>query len=397
MSGPRRRAPFGSHRTSGGQRWRHVRPYRRLRGLLALVALFTPIALRAHEFSITPVMLILRGDGSFTVEIGLDADALALGMPLEADSNEVMAAMRELSASGLSAAIESAREAIRRDVEITFDERRADFRVIFPHHGTPAASAGVAPTVLGALARLSGEVPSDADLVAVRLPPRYKAVSLEIASPRLVEPYSTAVQPGRSSPSFSLRHAAVHETAGSVFTSYFVLGFTHILPKGLDHILFVLGLYLLSVRWSPLLYQVSAFTIAHSVTLGLSMKGVVSLPEPLVESLIALSISWVAVENILTSELKPWRIAVVFCFGLLHGLGFAGVLGNLGMPEGRFLAALLSFNVGVEFGQLTVVGIAFGVTARFRQLRGYRRWFVIPSCALIGAVGLWWAVTRSIS
>ena len=111
----------------------------------------------------------------------------------------------------------------------------------------------------------------------------------------------------------------------------------HILPKGLDHILFVLGIFLLSPRWKTMLLQVTAFTVAHSITLGLSIYGIVSLPSRIVEPLIALSIAYVAIENLLTRELKPWRLALVFMFGLLHGLGFAGVLRELGLPREEFL------------------------------------------------------------
>ena len=127
---------------------------------------------------------------------------------------------------------------------------------------------------------------------------------------------------------------------------YLWLGYTHILPQGLDHILFVIGLFLLSPRLKTLLLQVTAFTIAHSITLGLSMYGIVSLPPRVVEPLIALSIAYVAIENLLTRELKPWRVALVFTFGLLHGLGFAGVLRELGLPRAEFLTALLTFNAG---------------------------------------------------
>ena len=143
-----------------------------------------------------------------------------------------------------------------------------------------------------------------------------------------------------------------------VVAEYLALGYTHILPKGLDHILFVLGLFLLSVRVRPILIQVTTFTIAHSITLGLTMYGIVSLSPRLVEPLIALSIAYVAVENLITSELKPWRLGLVFMFGLLHGMGFAGVLAGLGLPRADFLTALLSFNVGVEAGQLTVIAFA---------------------------------------
>ena len=107
-----------------------------------------------------------------------------------------------------------------------------------------------------------------------------------------------------------------------------------------------------------MLLQVTAFTIAHSITLGLSIYGIVSLPSRIVEPLIALSIAYVAIENLVTRELKPWRLALVFMFGLLHGLGFAGVLRELGLPRDEFLTALLTFNLGVEGGQLTVIALA---------------------------------------
>jgi hydrogenase/urease accessory protein HupE len=180
-----------------------------------------------------------------------------------------------------------------------------------------------------------------------------------------------------------------------VFLDYVALGYTHILPKGLDHILFVLGIFLLSLHWRPLLYQVTAFTVAHSITLGLSLYGFISLPSTVVEPLIALSIVYVAVENIVTPVLKPWRIYVVFCFGLLHGMGFAGVLKELGLPRAEFATALVAFNVGVELGQLSVITLAFlavGVWCRHRSW--YRMRVEIPGSAMIALVGAYWTVQR---
>ena len=124
-------------------------------------------------------------------------------------------------------------------------------------------------------------------------------------------------------------------TTFEIVRQYLQLGFVHIVPEGLDHILFVLGIFLLTTRLRPILVQVTAFTIAHSVTLGLTMYGVVALRPRIVEPLIALSVAYVAIENIVTSKLTPWRPAVVFCFGLLHGMGFAGVLGELGCRAAR--------------------------------------------------------------
>lgn len=349
----------------------------------------------AHEFTITPVTVVITGDGTFQADVGLDADALALGLPLEADSELVAQGMRDLPEQAFAGAVDKARNAVQDDLRIAFDQVGVPFEVGFPHHGTPAATEADPPTVLGTLARLTGRVPDGASELIFQAPARYKTVSLQILSPNRPDAYSVLLEPAEPSPAFRLTGGPGAVSGQGVFFAYLKLGFTHIVPKGLDHILFVLGLFLLSARWRPLLYQVTAFTVAHSVTLALSMQGILTLPGRFVETLIALSISWVAVENIATSNLKPWRVALVFCFGLLHGLGFAGVLSELGLPEGRFLTALVSFNLGVELGQVSVVALAFLVVGRFRHLSGYRRYVVIPCSAAIAAVGFWWSATRA--
>jgi hydrogenase/urease accessory protein HupE len=181
----------------------------------------------------------------------------------------------------------------------------------------------------------------------------------------------------------------------SVFTRFIVLGFEHILPKGLDHILFVLGLFLFSLQMRPLLTQVTAFTIAHTVTLALASLKIVTVPASIVEPLIALSIAWIAVENILWQRLTVWRTLIVFCFGLLHGIGFASVLSDIGLSPSRFLTGLIGFNVGVELGQLTIILAAFlGVGYWFGRKPWYRTFVVIPGSLAIAAFGLFWAYER---
>ena len=155
------------------------------------------------------------------------------------------------------------------------------------------------------------------------------------------------------------------------FFNYIPVGFDHIVPKGLDHILFVLGLFFLAARFRPLLVQVSLFTLAHTITLALAALGHTKFLDDffmasmgiefiaVVEPLIALSIVYVAVENIFTRGISPWRPFVIFFFGLLHGLGFASVLAEFGLPEATFVPALIGFNVGVELGQLFVILVMF--------------------------------------
>lgn len=175
---------------------------------------------------------------------------------------------------------------------------------------------------------------------------------------------------------------------------YLRLGFEHILPKGLDHILFVLALFLATTRLKPLLIQVSVFTLAHTITLGLAAAGWVSAPGAVVEPLIAISIAFVAIENLFARGLTPWRPFVVFGFGLFHGLGFASVLLDLGLPDDQFLTALVSFNVGVEFGQLTIVLAAWLLLHRWFNRPWYRKRVVLPASFLIAMAGCWWAVQR---
>ncbi|RUM92000.1 MAG: HupE/UreJ family protein [Thiothrix sp.] len=183
---------------------------------------------------------------------------------------------------------------------------------------------------------------------------------------------------------------------GEVFTDYLVLGFTHILPKGLDHILFIMGLFLLSTKIKPLIAQATAFTVAHTLTLGLTMQGLISLSPTIIEPLIAFSIAYVGIENILHKGLHRSRIVLVFLFGLLHGMGFASVLTDLGLPKGQFLNALLSFNLGVELGQLAILMLCFILVALpFRNKRWYRRGIVIPASVVIAIVGIYWGVERS--
>jgi hypothetical protein len=201
------------------------------------------------------------------------------------------------------------------------------------------------------------------------------------------------------SPSIAWGHAinyAMERAPDShVVWFYFKLGVRHIVPLGTDHILFVTSLCLLSTRIKTILWQATAFTVAHSVTLALSMKGIIVAPGSVVEPIIALSIIFVAVENIYLSELKPWRIAVVFLFGLIHGLGFASALNEIGLPRNKFYTSILSFNAGVEIGQIIVIICVFLlIIIPFGKKSGYRKFVVYPLSILIALVAAYWFVKR---
>ena len=186
-------------------------------------------------------------------------------------------------------------------------------------------------------------------------------------------------------------------SALSRFLEYIPIGFNHVVPDGLDHILFVFGLFLLSLKLSTLLWQITAFTMAHSVSLIAGTLGVMSVPASIVEPLIAASIVFVAVENIFFAKLNPWRTAIVFGFGLLHGLGFASVLAKFGLPEGQYIPALIGFNLGVEFGQLSIIAVAFVLLALpFGRSSYYRSWVSIPISCIIAIIGFWWVLERTV-
>ena len=183
-----------------------------------------------------------------------------------------------------------------------------------------------------------------------------------------------------------------------VFTRSVLLGVEHIVPFGLDHILFVLGIYLAASRFRDLLWQVTAFTVAHSLTLGLTMGGILIVGpfwEQFVEIGIAISIFTVAFENCLWQRPPGWsRIAIVGGFGLVHGMGFAGRLAQVKWPAGTFGLSLFGANLGIEIGQLIVILAAAALTAWWWKRTWYQSRIAVPVSLLIGLYGLFAALDR---
>jgi hypothetical protein len=353
--------------------------------LLVLLLLFTRAAI-AHEAERTKVTLTLAADGHFDLDVANDPMWLLLrletfvGGTVPANLTPEQRDARLAQLTGVFA-----------DRIVLFVDSH-EVRATTVEYQRPGGGSQEPEGTLASF-HLTGTMPRDATrlrwlygLVADKYP-------LDIRKP---DGTSTIewIDGTNWSGVIDLSRTFTRPTRIEIVRQYLWLGYTHILPKGADHILFVLGLFLLSARLKPLLLQVTAFTIAHSITLGLSMYGVVSLPSRLVEPLIALSIAYVAIENLVTRELKPWRIALVFMFGLLHGLGFAGVLRELGLPRGEFLTALLTFNAGVELGQLTIIAAAFAAVGALMNRQWYRRAIVIPASCAIAAAGLYWTITR---
>jgi hypothetical protein len=353
-----------------------------------------PATAHAHDFTFTDVRLELRGDRTWVADVGCDVDALALGVPSSADSAALAAEIEALSPAARDELVARLGSLLRRRIRVRFDGATAPFAVTLPDRGRQRPP-GRPPSALGLVARLTGRIPDGSSEVTFFASRAFPQVRLALSRPGERAGPMELVTPGAESRPLALTGPPVPPAAGDTLRRFLVLGVTHILPRGLDHVLFVAGLALLSRHLGPLLVQVTAFTLAHTLTLVLSSYGVVSLPSRLVEPLIALSIVYVGVENAVSPRLRTSRVVLVFAFGLLHGLGFAGVLSDMGLPERHRLLALLAFNLGVELGQLAVIALVGGSLALWATVGRDRQALVRPVSLAIAAVGLFWTVRRA--
>ncbi|HJW09726.1 MAG TPA: HupE/UreJ family protein [Holophagaceae bacterium] len=345
-----------------------------LRALLLLGSLALAPALSAHELGALHATVTLATDGRWRAEVVMDLEHVPPGLRPPDPATPVQ---QDAWRAGILAALRPAFDGL-------------------PVQPSSAAFAGLKDGLATQpMFRLEGAIPPGARTFSWTYAGALPEYLLTLRREGEEGSWSQWLPGGRPSQPFELGSAFVPGTWLRTAGLYLRLGFTHIVPEGLDHILFVLGLFLLSLQWRPLLAQTGAFTLAHSITLGLAMLGLVSLPPRVVEPAIALSIAFVAIENLFRPDLSRWRVALVFTFGLVHGLGFAGVLKDLGLPRGQFAPALLAFNLGVELGQLAVIAVAFLVVGSWaRRKAWYRERVAIPASCLIAGTGLFWTVQR---
>lgn len=194
------------------------------------------------------------------------------------------------------------------------------------------------------------------------------------------------------------RNPVLQLTSGASVPAYLLLGIEHLI-FGIDHVFFVLLLLFFVTGFRQLIVVITSFTVAHSITLGLSAFDLVTVSQPPVEALIALSIVLLAAEALRKTpsrlERYPWVVA--FVFGLLHGMGFAGALADIGLPQDSAIMALFLFNVGIELGQLGIVAIAFFITWLVSQTVSipWRRLAILP-VYLIGGVSTYWFIDRTL-
>ncbi|MEM7406030.1 MAG: HupE/UreJ family protein [Pseudomonadota bacterium] len=334
------------------------------------VALFycgLTMAAAAHE--VLPAIADMRQSGDVLIfDVRLNAESFLAGIDQSAVSDTDDApqaaqydAFRALQPSALEAAFQREWPRIADGIRVVVDGSRLGLALTAIRTPTSEDIERVRTSEV----QFEAALPAGASDVTVGWVSAYG--TLVVRQMDVGEPYDGYLEAGAESPPIPLaggRSASAFET----FWNYIPVGFDHIVPKGLDHILFVLGLFLLSTRIGALLWQISAFTLAHTLTLALAALGYVAVPASIVEPLIAASIVYVAVENLYATGLSRWRPVVIFGFGLLHGLGFASVLAEFGLPEGRFIPALVGFNVGVELGQIAVVAIAYAVVLKAARL-----------------------------
>ena len=377
-----------------------MRPVHLFVVFLCLVGLAGPLA--AHQLRPALATVSFEPGGTVKLRIQTNAEALLAGIdPKHRNTNDSPRAgeynrLRGLPPEAIARAFAGFAERYAEGLRLEADSGDGQWRPLeWRYRGIEVPPVGDTRLSRKSLIRYQGVLPDGAARVRWSYAADYGDSVISFTQPGQQEPLSYWLTGGEPSPEYALDRAVQPRTWTAVAADYLELGFIHILPRGLDHILFVLGLFLLSRRLKPLLWQVTAFTVAHSITLALSIYGYIDLPSTVVEPAIALSIAYVGIENILTRQLHAWRVVIVFLFGLLHGMGFAGVLTELGLPESEFVTALVSFNIGVEFGQLAVITLAWLTVHRImRDEQRYRRWVVIPGSLGIALMGLYWTVER---
>lgn len=361
--------------------------------LLSMVFVFFG-QVNAHEIQPAIVSISAEGD-QLNIEVELSLEAVLAGVDLaeiantqESENEDDYNRLRALSVAELEAYARDNWRGIQDKIYLSFNGKKSKVNL---------NAIDISPQTNVELARLSvlkmaADIPFDARTFQFGWSSELGLMVLRRTD--LENGFAGYVEPGDLSPPLEISAQDDVSNLG-MFAQFIPVGFDHIIPKGVDHILFVVGLFLFSTQLRPLLWQVSAFTLAHTITLALASLKIIEIPASIVEPLIAISIAYVAIENIFVTKISFRRPLVIFGFGLLHGLGFASVLADFGLPGAGFVAALIGFNVGVEVGQLAIIAICFfGFGLWFRNKDWYRSVIVVPVSMFIAAVGLWWAFER---
>ncbi len=374
----------------------------RTRWLACLWLLLLPGAVTADVVKPALVEISVNTDSTYTIELRASIEALLTGINAryrntrDAPNAAAYDELRVLDADALGKAFEPFKARLVEEIELSFDGKSAPLTVTRVDIPEPGYTKVPRTSVI----YLEGRVDRTVQSLSWYYPERFgdnavRVRQVDAANEKWHWSAWQWLRKDQASEPFSLTEVFTRPSMATTIRTYTVAGFEHILPKGLDHILFILGIFLLSVKLRPLLWQVTMFTVAHTITLGLTMNGIIALPDNIVEPLIALSIAYIGLENIFARSLHASRLLLVFCFGLLHGMGFASVLQDFGMPADSFLTALISFNIGVELGQLAIISLAYlALGLWFARQEWYRRIVVMTGSAAIAVIGLYWTWDR---
>jgi hydrogenase/urease accessory protein HupE len=395
-------------------------------GLLAsILALAGPAAVWAHPVPDLPVRSRFATDGS--VEIRIEVDPRAFTKDPEAVNFYQKGAIESLSPDKIRQMKETAETFVGQRLRFFFDpvgevkpklvwdfQKLGDGGIPF-ETDDPNLLKGDETVLVGSwktqvIAGMTGYRIEALELTPEKLGSPLNVVFVNFIGGKQIERYAV-LYPGETSFTLDLTEQGITPKTGgriegsvgvkatpgdwlALLGSEIKRGFTHVIPEGLDHILFVLGVFLLTRKSRPLILQVTTFTIAHTLTLWLASVGYVKFPASVVEPLIAASIVVVALENVFFKDYTHWRLLVVFAFGLIHGLGFAGALATRLDSTSSLVVGLLGINLGVELGQLLVIALAFLATAWVTDAEKYRKFVVVPGSLAIAAMGLWWVIQR---
>jgi len=373
---------------------------------LYLFLIFLSLPVPADVVKPALVEISVNTNGSFKIEIRASIEALLTDInsryknTKESPNAQAYDDLRSLPKEKLLQSFHLFEKEFYQQVRISFDDQAQSFHISSVEIPEP----GYVKVPRISIITIEGKAPLSAQSLSWYYPMRFgdNAVRVRQVDETNEKWHWSAWQwlkNDETSQSFSLTEVFTQQSMLQIISIYLVSGFEHILPKGLDQYSVILGIFLLSVHLRPLIWQVTMFTIAHTITLGLSMNGMLNLPANIVEPLIALSIAFIAIENILSAKLHNSRLLVVFGFGLLHGLGFASVLSDFGMPENDFATALISFNLGVEIAQLSIILVAYfllsyAMRRRLADDQQYRQVVVIPGSLIIAIIGLYWTFDR---
>ena len=381
----------------------------RVRLMAALVLLFAFCTRAWAHPAVSAVAIVkIEPGGALRITLIHDALAFALNDTSARIGDPEMLALLDGPETELAAAFEDGRERMQSGFRLKADGVPLSREVILSPNLEAARAWKLEhperqlPCKLDFV--IQAEISRGAKTLTLRFPEVLADVILSVDRPGL-EAFTLPLAPGETSPEIDVQSAFIEVSSPAgreehrpgffeIGARYIALGYWHIIPRGIDHALFVLGLFLLSPRIKSVVWQITAFTLAHSITLSLAALHILTISSRVVEPTIAFTIAFIGIENLVAKRVQPWRVAVAFIFGLVHGLGFASGLMEIGLPTGQLATGIIAFNIGVEGGHLTILLIAFCALGWCRDRTWYRARVSRPISALIALTALVWFVQR---